>query len=91
MAFDDLRRSMTSPISPISGKSESPSMLKRTIGLVTTWALGAVPSLTTRDLIVANAGHHFHPFFTDGRRQQLQLDQYVQAATRGTSTAADCG
>lgn len=62
-----------------AGKSESPSMVRRTLALVTTWAFGSLPSLTRRDIVVANYGHHFAPWATDNRMLSRQLETFVEA------------
>ena len=44
-----------------AGKSESPSMLRRTLALVATWLFSYATTLERRDIVVANVGHHFLP------------------------------
>ena len=61
-----------------AGKSESPSMLRRTLALVTTWAFGSLASLTRRDVIVGSYGHHFQPWDRDARVLSQQLESFVE-------------
>jgi len=53
--------------------------VRRTLALVTTWAFGSLPSLTRRDIVVANYGHHFAPWATDNRMLSRQLETFVEA------------
>ena len=55
-----------------AGKSESPSMQKRTLGYVAAWVFASVRTLTRRDIIVANAGHHFHPWTSAVVKHQVR-------------------
>lgn len=57
-----------------AGKSESPSMLARTVGHTAQWLLASVTTLTRRDIVVANVGQHFGPW---DRNLRAHVDEYV--------------
>lgn len=61
-----------------AGKSESPSMMRRTLALVTTWAFGSLASLTRRDVIVGSYGHHFLPWDKEVRLLSQQLETFIE-------------
>ena len=68
-----------------AAKSEAPSVLQRTLGNVAAWALASVgATLTQRDIVVGNAGHHFHPW--DSRWHVHQLASFVNVCRWHKST-----
>ena len=61
-----------------AGKSESPTMLRRTLALVTTWVFSSLSTLTTHDVIVGSYGHHFFPRYSERRMLARQLEAFVE-------------
>ncbi len=61
-----------------AAKSESPSMLRRSLALVATWLFSFATTLDRRDIVVANYGHHFLPFGRDAPGG-TQLAPFVEA------------
>ena len=64
-----------------AAKAESPSMRERALGQVTAWLLATVTSLSSRDIVIGNAGHHFSPWDSNDVVLETQVKPFVNACT----------